>query len=147
MKGRTGHKEPKKTIGKSVVKAAKVRLKGGHFGGDGGHKYKHGGKVGGKKPHARPDKRARGGLVDNDEIVGLKDTGESTGDNKEPKTGYAKGGGIKIKPSHKGLLHKDLGVKSGEKIPEKKLEKAKNSSDPAVRKRATFAENAKHWHH
>jgi hypothetical protein len=75
---------------------------------------KHGGKVEGKKPHGRADKRARGG-------------------------------GIKIKPSHKGLLHKDLGVKSGSKIPEKKLEKAKHSSDAAVRKRATFAENAKSW--
>ena len=32
---------------------------------------------------------------------------------------------IKIKESHKGKLHKDLGVKKGEKIPEKKLEKAK----------------------
>lgn len=59
----------------------------------------------------------------------------------------ARGGGIKIKPSHKGLLHKDLGVKTDKSIPEKKLVKAKKSSDPAVRKRATFAENAKHWKH
>lgn len=64
-----------------------------------------------------------------------------------PPPGYAKGGGIKIKASHKGLLHEDLGVASGKPIPEKKLEAAKNSSDPAVRKRATFAENAKHWDH
>lgn len=55
--------------------------------------------------------------------------------------------GIHIKPSHKGLLHKDLDVASDKPIPEKKLDKAKNSSDPAVRKRAVFAENAKHWHH
>lgn len=54
---------------------------------------------------------------------------------------------INIKPSHKGLLHKDFGVKPGNKIPAKKLAAAKNSSDPAVRKRATFAENAKHWNH
>jgi len=52
---------------------------------------------------------------------------------------------IKIKPSHKGLLHKDLGVPQGEKIPAAKLAKAKNSSNPAVRKRATFAQNAKKW--
>ena len=52
---------------------------------------------------------------------------------------------INIKPSHKGLLHKELGVKEGEKIPESKLESAKHSSNPAERKRATFAENAKHW--
>lgn len=54
---------------------------------------------------------------------------------------------IHIKESHKGLLHKDLGVAKGQPIPEKKLEKAKHSEDPAVRKRATFAENAKHWNH
>lgn len=52
---------------------------------------------------------------------------------------------IKIKPSHKGLLHKDLGVPQGEKIPAKKIAAAKNSKDPAVRKRATFAQNAKKW--
>ncbi len=52
---------------------------------------------------------------------------------------------IKIKKSHKGLLHKDLGVPEGEKIPAAKLESAKNSKDPAVRKRATFAKNAKGW--
>lgn len=57
----------------------------------------------------------------------------------------ARGGGIHIKPSHKGLLHKDLGVKSGSKIPEAKLKKAEHSKDPAVKKRAVFAENAKHW--
>jgi hypothetical protein len=53
--------------------------------------------------------------------------------------------GIHIKPSHKGLLHKELGVASGSKIPAAKLAKAKNSSNPAERKRATFAENAKKW--
>lgn len=52
---------------------------------------------------------------------------------------------INIKPSHKGLLHKDLGVASGKPIPAAKLEKAAHSSDPAVRKRAVFAENAKKW--
>jgi len=59
----------------------------------------------------------------------------------------ARGGGIRIKPSHKGLLHKNLGVKTGKKIPVEKLEQAKHSKDPAIRKRATFAENAKHWNH
>lgn len=54
---------------------------------------------------------------------------------------------IHIQPSHKGLLHRDLGVKQGEPIPGKKLEKALHSEDPAVKKRAVFAENAKHWHH
>jgi hypothetical protein len=58
-----------------------------------------------------------------------------------------KKGGIHIKESHKGLLHKDLGVPSGKPIPEKKLEKAEKSKSAAVRKRAVFAENAKHWKH
>ena len=61
--------------------------------------------------------------------------------------GKARGGGIHIKKSHQGLLHKNLGVSKGKKIPAGKLEKAEHSSDPAVRKRAVFAENAKHWHH
>lgn len=54
---------------------------------------------------------------------------------------------IKIKPSHKGLLHKNLSVKQGQKIPSAKLAKAAHSKNPAVKKRAVFAENAKAWHH
>jgi hypothetical protein len=54
---------------------------------------------------------------------------------------------INIKPSHKGLFHKDVGKKPGEKITESDIQKGKHSEDPAERKRATFAENAKHWHH
>jgi len=54
---------------------------------------------------------------------------------------------INIKPSHAGLLHKDTGTPSGHKIPEAKIEQKLHSPDPAVRKRAQFAENAKHWHH
>ena len=54
---------------------------------------------------------------------------------------------IHIKPANKGKLHADLGVKQGQKIPVKRLEAAKNSSDPAVRKRATFALNARSWSH
>ncbi|HEX3682216.1 MAG TPA: hypothetical protein VHU83_06705 [Bryobacteraceae bacterium] len=59
------------------------------------------------------------------------------------KTGKVK---IHIKPSHQGLLHEELHVPEGEPIPEPKLEAAKRSSDPAERKRATFAENARDWH-
>lgn len=54
---------------------------------------------------------------------------------------------INIKPSHKGLLHKKLGVKAGNKIPASKIAAAKNSSSPATRKQATFAANAKKWNH
>lgn len=49
---------------------------------------------------------------------------------------------IKVK---KGALHKELGVPKGKKIPEAKLKKAEKSSNPLTRKRAVFAENAKHW--
>lgn len=52
---------------------------------------------------------------------------------------------IAIKPSHKGLLHKALGVPQGTKISMADLVKAKRSKSPAMRKRATFAMNAKSW--
>lgn len=54
---------------------------------------------------------------------------------------------IEIKSSHVGLLHKDTGTPQGKKIPNSKLEKAKHSMSPAIRRRATFAENAKGWKH
>ena len=46
-----------------------------------------------------------------------------------------------IKPSHRGLLHEDLGVPQGERIPMDKKVAAEHSPDPAVRKRAVFAVN------
>lgn len=52
---------------------------------------------------------------------------------------------IHLNPAHKGQLHKDLGVKPGKKLTVAQEEKAKNSSDPAERKRATFALNARKW--
>lgn len=53
--------------------------------------------------------------------------------------------GISIKPGHKGLLHKDLGKKG--KLSASDLKKAASSKDPAERKRAVFAENARKWNH
>jgi hypothetical protein len=47
----------------------------------------------------------------------------------------------------KGALHRDLGVPQGEKIPTRKVEKATHSDNETLRKRAQFAENAKHWQH
>jgi hypothetical protein len=58
--------------------------------------------------------------------------------------GHGKGG---IKKSHEGELHRDLGVPQGRPIPASKLRQAAHSPDPAVRKRAVFAENAKKWRH
>lgn len=54
---------------------------------------------------------------------------------------------IKIKASHKGLLHKKLGVAQAKKIPLDKLEKALTSKSATLRKEANFARNAKKWRH
>lgn len=50
---------------------------------------------------------------------------------------------IKDAVKHKGSLHKALGVKQGEKIPAKKLEKAEHSKNPSLRKKAVLAETLK----
>ncbi|MHB8914402.1 MAG: hypothetical protein ACYC4K_01165 [Thiobacillus sp.] len=50
-----------------------------------------------------------------------------------------------IKPSHKGLLHKALGVAEGHKIPLTKIENALSSGSEKVRKEAQFAKNARGW--
>ena len=42
-----------------------------------------------------------------------------------------------------GALHKSLGVKKGEKIPESKLKKAEHSKNPLLKKRAVLAETLK----
>lgn len=55
--------------------------------------------------------------------------------------------GIEIKPSHAGRLHENLGVSKGTKLTEEQIMAAKRSPDPAVRKRATFALNARKWKH
>jgi len=47
---------------------------------------------------------------------------------------------IYIKPSHRGLLHKDLNVPPGERIPKVKL-KVKPGDSPALKKRKIFAHN------
>jgi hypothetical protein len=47
----------------------------------------------------------------------------------------------------KGALHKALGVKQGKPISAYKLAQAKHSKSALMRKRATFAENAKKWNH
>jgi len=42
-----------------------------------------------------------------------------------------------------GALHRSLGVPEGKKIPEAKIEKAANSSNPILAKRARLAETLK----
>lgn len=46
-----------------------------------------------------------------------------------------------------GALHKTLGVPTDKTIPAKKLDKALHSKNALTRKRAVFAENAKHFKH
>lgn len=48
-----------------------------------------------------------------------------------------------VKPENKGKLRKKLGVKKGELIPEKKLEKATHSKNPTLKKEAVLAETFK----
>lgn len=48
---------------------------------------------------------------------------------------------------HKGALHKELGVPTGEKIPEKKLEKATHSKNPIEKRRAILAKTLKSFKH
>ncbi len=106
MKGRTGKTSAKlmpKPHGQLHIDTA----------GEKNIEKKHGGKVGGKKPHERADKRARGG-------------------------------GIHIKPSHKGLLTKEVG-KKGLKVGNLRKEIAhdKKEGNVAKEKREVFALNAK----
>lgn len=56
---------------------------------------------------------------------------------------FAKGGKIHIKPENRGKFTKYCGGK----VTLECIAKGKRSSDPAVRKRATFAANARKWHH
>ena len=56
---------------------------------------------------------------------------------------FAKGGKIHIKPENKGKFTKYCGGK----VTSECIARGKRSSDPAVRKRATFAANARKWHH
>jgi hypothetical protein len=50
-----------------------------------------------------------------------------------------------LKGLKKNALHKQLGVKPGEKIPKGKLAAAANSDNPTLKKRAQFAINAAKW--
>jgi len=56
-----------------------------------------------------------------------------------------------IKPSHRGMLHEEMGVPEGKKIGigalMKKKSQAKREGDTALEKRVIFAQNARKWHH
>jgi hypothetical protein len=78
-----------------------------------------------KKMAMQEEKKATGGTIDK----------------------VAKGGKIHIKEENKGKLHKELGVAKGKKIPLSKIKHAEHSENPAERKRAQFADNARKFHH
>ncbi len=48
-----------------------------------------------------------------------------------------------LPPSSHGRLHRALNVPEGEKIPEKKMEKAEHSSNDRIRREANLAETLK----
>lgn len=52
---------------------------------------------------------------------------------------------ISINPAHKGELHRDLDVPTGKPLSLADLFRGKHSKSAAVRKRATFAANARGW--
>ena len=56
---------------------------------------------------------------------------------------FAKGGKIHIKPENRGKFTRYCGGK----VTSECIARGKRSSDPAVRKRAVFAANARKWHH
>jgi hypothetical protein len=52
---------------------------------------------------------------------------------------------INIQPSHKGLLHKNLGIAQSKPIPTATLRSKMKNASPAVKKRLVFAMNARRW--
>jgi hypothetical protein len=48
---------------------------------------------------------------------------------------------------HPGALHRELGVKQGDKIPAAKIETVERSDNPKLRKRAFLAETLAHLNH
>lgn len=53
---------------------------------------------------------------------------------------------IKGAIKHPGKLHRDLGVPENEKIPAEKMEKARNSKNPQIRKEAALAHTLGGFH-
>lgn len=119
-------------------------------------KKKAGGKVEHGKSHKRMDKkprRAAGGPVyssaSKKTVADKSEAGQGhEGDGpkgEDPDRGcYAKGGKVKwIQGLHKGALHRALHVPEGEKIPEKKMEKASHSENPRIRKMVSTAKTLK----
>lgn len=71
--------------------------------------------------------------------MGVSDLGKYQGNQHKPGSS-----GIHIKPSHKGLLHKKLGIPQGQPIPSRDLSVKPGDSEALVKEK-TFAKNAKGW--
>lgn len=67
--------------------------------------------------------------------MGVKHLTNQSGNQHE--AGYS---GIHIKPSHRGLLHKKLGIPQGEKIPKSDLVDRPSDSSSLIKEK-TFASN------
>lgn len=107
---------------------------------------------GASRPRLDRPARASGGRVHNDNAQDKKMVASmihkhEAHDHKGTKeTKFAKGGSLDgLKDMKKGALRQSLHVKDGEKIPEKKLEKAEHSDNPTLRKRAVLARTMKSW--
>ena len=61
--------------------------------------------------------------------------------NKLEEIPILKRGGIHIKKKNRGKFTDYCGGK----VTEECIQQGKNSSNPTIRKRATFADNARHW--
>jgi len=87
--------------------------------------------------------RGNGGDKDNDDAQAKKRGGRA----ERKHGGRADAHWIKGAVEHKGALHKELHVPEGDKIPEKRLEKAEHSSNKMVAKRAHLAETLRDMRH
>lgn len=52
-----------------------------------------------------------------------------------------------VKPSHKGRLHKALGIPQDQPIPLEDLNEAMQSKNPHMRKMASYAKTMRSWKH
>ena len=90
----------------------------------------------------RPGRKFGGRMMEHKKT---KDEREADDADRDDKAEYARGGKVFDHPLKKNALRKELHIKDGEKIPEKKLEKAEHSDNPKERRRAELAETMRHW--
>jgi hypothetical protein len=100
--------------------------------------------TGGAPKSAKPEPVMLGGkpaVVNSSEAIVPTPEGDAVLNPDQQQEVANMAGGSLIKPSHKGRLHRALGIPEGQKIPAKRIAEAKHSSDPHMRKMANFAAN------